>query len=1706
MQPLLLRHLPSVLVPLALVWADAARAQASQAAEPEQLTIRAQASMDYDVPMGGTPASMASNVVHAITPVVTPWFAFFENTLYAKRVLTTRAGAALFPQIGASACNTDPHQAESLTVTLRAMLSNQVGTAVAVETAPNSGVFMLANTITTRNWSAGAPAADATLDVKPGDVIEASVSNCAGGTMSSSLRLDPRAFVFDMATGQPLRRTLVRLIDVRGTSNGGNAGGPAVLVEADGTTPAASTLMTDDEGGYSLPKLPAGRYRLVVEPAATHTFPSNRDDARVKGWAGSYPISGASFGDSFDVDGAIGSAVVNLPVDPLPRGLHVRKAASRATAEIAESIEYTISVKNVGRVDLARARLQDMLPPGFSYIAGSARLDGRAIADPDGGAGPRLRWPVAAALPVAAEHTLRYRVRIGTHALNGDGINRAQAGADVPGTSDGVISNLATAAVKVEAGVFSDRAFVLGTVFADCDADGLKAADEPGIPGVRLWLEDGSSVTTDSAGRYSLYGLTPRTHVLKLDPITLPEGATPLATAQRHAGDGASRFVDPRAGELQRADFALGGCSAAMRAAITARIESAAPGSDETSASLRTALTTTAAAATQDLRALPASGRIGETTAGAAGTAAVAVASAGTVNGPTSNAATATATASTSTASPSPTAFAAVPAAADDANAPLPRIVGLREGQVMPRSAAIRVAGHLGATMTLRVNGVVAGDDRIGERAQDSDAQIESRAYIGLPLKAGLNTLTLTEHDAFGQLRATRELQVAVPGELARIVVDAPARVEAGASLALQLRFEDDRGLPVVARLPVTLTAPGRWAAEDLDPRAPGVQTFVEGGVSTQGWSAPDAPGEARLRIAVDGVSAEARVAVVAALRPMMAVGLVDAAINLRRLKVGQVQPAGSGDGFESQLRAFAGGNRGGDATGKDGADARGAVFLKGKVRGDTLLTLAYDSDKSTRERLFRDIQPDAFYPVYGDASVKGYDAQSTGKLYVRIDRGQSSLLYGDFTTQSDDPVRQLGAYQRSLNGLKQHLQLGAVQANAFAARDTTRQAVVELRGNGTSGPYALAGDAVENSEKVELIVRDRDQPALIVRATPMTRFADYDFEPLTGRLLMRAPVPSVDADLNPVSLRVTYEIDQGGAAFWVAGADASWQATESLAVGGAVVKDWNPMAPMQMGSANAKLKLAEKTELSAEVARVSRGESIAEGTEARAGNAERLAFAHDGAALKVRAHAARSDVGFDNRSALINSGRSEGGAQATYMIDERTRLVGEALYTADARSGADRIGVLLGVERSLGNGAKVELGARHVVQHAGGQAGTDGANAGETTTVRAKVGIAVPGLPAATVYVEGEQDVRDAAKRLLAVGGDYQLSGGGRAYARHELISSLSGPYALDPSTRRNTTVIGVDGAAGLGGLIGGEGRTFSEYRGREAFSGRETEAAIGLRNQWTLRPGLRLNVSLERVQALQRAKAVGDAPVLDSDSTAVTGAVEYTADPRWKGTARLELRGAAGTTGVLSTLGLAYKLDERWTLLGKNVVAGTMNKGAVADRWQERLQLGTAFRDDAARVNALGRYEYKDERGTAVDAEQRRAHILSVHAEHQVDRALAVTGRYAAKMVSETVAGVRTRATAQLASVRVTRDIGERWDVGIAASVMGDARLRSRQAAIGVEAGYRVKDNLWVSVGYNVAGFKDRDLSADDATARGVYLRLRFKFDEKLLSGLAG
>ncbi|MBD9370835.1 SdrD B-like domain-containing protein [Xanthomonas sp. XNM01] len=265
----------------------------------------------------------------------------------------------------------------------------------------------------------------------------------------------------------------------------------------------------------------------------------------------------------------------------VPTVLSIAKRGDRAVAEIGDSVLYTIDIRHVSGVGLYQVDVLDRLPRGFTYIAGSARVDGAPIAEPAGAPGPALAFDIGR-LPAEGQRTLSYRVRIGVGADQGDGVNRATAHGcqrndhcvDPAGLSPlpgSVPSNQAEYRVTVRGGVFASEGCVLGKVFVDCNRNHVQDAEELGIPGVRLYFEDGTWMISDIEGKYSYCGLPPRSHTLKVDASTLPVGARLTTSSNRNLGDADSLFIDLKNGELHRADFVEGSCSNPVVEQVKAR-------------------------------------------------------------------------------------------------------------------------------------------------------------------------------------------------------------------------------------------------------------------------------------------------------------------------------------------------------------------------------------------------------------------------------------------------------------------------------------------------------------------------------------------------------------------------------------------------------------------------------------------------------------------------------------------------------------------------------------------------------------------------------------------------------------------------------------------------------------------------------------------------------------------------------------------------------------------------------------------------------------------------------------------------------------------------------------------------------------------------------------------------------------------------------
>ncbi len=255
-----------------------------------------------------------------------------------------------------------------------------------------------------------------------------------------------------------------------------------------------------------------------------------------------------------------GTAIATVVVKNSTGGLLlVEKSSDKTQAEVGDSVQYRIQVRNPGTGVVVNVTLDDALPLGFKLVPGTV-LIGRDAAvptkspDPQGTPGPALTWTLGNIGPGEIIE-IDYRVRIAAGAERGDGTNRAQA------FGLGVASPVAIARVRISGGAFATDACVVGKIYVDCNGNRVQDAGEPGIPGVRLYFEDGTNLTSDENGNYSLCGQRPVTHVLKVDQTTLPAGSRLVVLSSRNAGDGDSVFVDLREGELHRADFAEGSCT-----------------------------------------------------------------------------------------------------------------------------------------------------------------------------------------------------------------------------------------------------------------------------------------------------------------------------------------------------------------------------------------------------------------------------------------------------------------------------------------------------------------------------------------------------------------------------------------------------------------------------------------------------------------------------------------------------------------------------------------------------------------------------------------------------------------------------------------------------------------------------------------------------------------------------------------------------------------------------------------------------------------------------------------------------------------------------------------------------------------------------------------------------------------------------------------
>jgi uncharacterized repeat protein (TIGR01451 family) len=197
--------------------------------------------------------------------------------------------------------------------------------------------------------------------------------------------------------------------------------------------------------------------------------------------------------------------------------LTVSKTVDRDIASGGDRLVYSVIVGSQG-AQLGATRVVDTLPAGVVYAPGTARVDGVAV-EPQRD-GRILTWTFPA---LVAPHTITYACVVMPFTADGSTLINV---VDVDTQSNGGlrVHGSATADTRVVAGALGNRIVVTGRVFVDTARTGRFRDGDKGVPGVRVFLEDGQSVTTDRYGRFTFPSVHPGQHVLRVDTTTLPVG------------------------------------------------------------------------------------------------------------------------------------------------------------------------------------------------------------------------------------------------------------------------------------------------------------------------------------------------------------------------------------------------------------------------------------------------------------------------------------------------------------------------------------------------------------------------------------------------------------------------------------------------------------------------------------------------------------------------------------------------------------------------------------------------------------------------------------------------------------------------------------------------------------------------------------------------------------------------------------------------------------------------------------------------------------------------------------------------------------------------------------------------------------------------------------------------------------------------------
>jgi uncharacterized repeat protein (TIGR01451 family) len=1519
--------------------------------------------------------------------------------------------------------------------------------------------------------SAGAAAGgNCRLSVAGNTTVTAGYVDSTDGTDSTAAQalVDPLGLLFDSLTGKLISDVSVTLLEAA-------SGEPATVYCADGVTPYPSSVVS----GSSFAAC-GGTVRL---PVGGYQFPAVRP--------GTYRLRIASLSNYHFPSTASTLALQRLPGAPFSIAAGSRGENFVQNAGPLTRIDVPLDPV-AGNLQITKTAGRGVVSPG-DYLPYTIIIRNLSSVTPATGVQisdqlpPGFRYqpgsarlngaPLAAPAVSGDGRTLIFTVGtipVGASAslryvttVTGDA--RAGPAENVASAVAPVSSNAARAIVLVQDDLFRQRAILMGRVMVgECAAPQSSLG---GLANVRIVMEDGRYALTDSEGNWHLDNIRPGTHVVQVDRDSLPKGyrTVPCENDSRAAGRSFSRFVNVRGGSLWRANFYL---SRPADADVPPKEPAGTAGT-------------------------PSNG-------GAAGEATSLV---------------------------EHLSFDKVWLASAE-----PGREWLHpQESFQPALPAIKVAiKHLpGDAIDLRVNGAQVGAANYDGTLANAAGTVSLSTWSGVTIREGDNRLEITVHDRDGVIVKNEQRVIhytETPVRADFVAAQSHLTADGKTRPVIAVRFVDSAGWPIRRGLIGEFEIREPYQARDrlsalaqapLAGRPGGKPHFEVGadGTALIELAPTTKVGEVVLSFVFrDGRQQEVRTWLKPADRDWILVGFGEATLGHKQLS-GNMQALRDADADETLF---------------DGD--RVAFYAKGQIRGEYLLTIAYDSAKNRDgngppDPLKQAIDPNQYYTLYGDATDPQFDAASTRKLYLRIERSQFYALFGDYDTGLT--VTELARYSRTVSGFKSEYKADSLAYNVFATSTAQSYVKDELPGDGTSGPYHLSqGYLVINTDKVRIETRDRFHSEIILATRTLTSYLDYDIDYILGTVFVREPVPVHDDELNPVYLIAEYETAATSEQRLTYGGRAAFRPMTGMEVGVTHIREGNVGASGDLSGVDLTSKLGDQTVVKGEFASSDR--SVA-GINAN-GEAWKLEVVHADAKLSGRVYAREEQLGFGlGQQAASEAGTEKIGADGRYKISDAVKIDTEAYRQDTFATGAQR-NFLTALAEYHYDAVTARTGVLFDHDAVGGQDSASHQLLGGAAYQMLDRRLTLKADTA--VSIDGESGSVDYPDRYR-LGADYKLSPATSVFLEQE--------NARGEKLSANLTRLGIRShlwsGAELASTVGNE----------EAADASRLFSSLGLTQRWQVNRHWQADIALDRAQTLKNDSATPLNPSVplasgspEGDYVAAAAGANYT-NGAWSGNGRVEWRDGTTDSRKNALFGLQFRLDPQRTLAagliysassggaatGYGVTSalgaptafgapsppgtsgsygsgadlnaltgyGTTSGTALKDRKLDG-RLGYAWRPSDSAWIWLDRFDVIAESTDAVGAPSvTRKLVNNLNVNLAPDRQTQWSFQYGAKYTFDTIDSARYRGYTDLVGVEVRRDLGRDWDVGADASTLHTWSSHSCDYGLGASVGRRLATNVWVAVGYNVLGFRDNDFAGAAYRARGFYLTVRAKVDEDAL-----